>query len=313
MGDDVYNNGQYVERMNEDRQFWKFVIFGLLTFGIYNIFYEYCLTDDINTVCKPVETDDRDKSMNYILVLLLGIITLSIYFLYWIYKQGTRLKKAGGQYGVDIEESGGTYLLWAIIGVAVFGVAPFLLWFSFSLAWLSFLLVWFGSLLIQLGPCIMWYLFTKNTNKLAKAYNYRYVDRIQERFGNGSGTPPLHLMPIAAPSGDSPTGLLAAKGELNFLQGEYRGQVISLYPSNSLILGRNSQTSQLIFTNPNISRTHCEVRFSPQENTFYVTDYSSRGTWMNGSIKLQKGVRQKCPAGTRITLSDDGQNEFLLQ
>ena len=79
-----------------------------------------------------------------------------------------------------------------------------------------------------------------------------------------------------------------------------------------MIIGRSGQYSQLILLDPTVSRKHCLVRFARSENAFYVTDYSSMGTWMNGSIRLRQNVAERCPVGSRLTLGD-GKNEFLLQ
>ena len=167
----------------------------------------------------------------------------------------------------------------------------------------------------SIGSYIMWYILGRNVNKTAKAYNYKCVYNVSDHSNsNQNNGQPYHEQANIPPvSGDIRTGILAAEGMLHFTRGEYKGQDISLYPTYKIVLGRNAQTSQLIFHDPNISRTHCLVEFVKPENSFYVTDYSSRGTWMNGSMRLKPNVRQKCPPGTSITLTDDGVNEFMLK
>ena len=329
----------YRKRVEDDRKFWKYIVFGILTFGIYRIYWEYCINEDINTICDPKEDDPSDRTMNYLLVMLLSIITFSVYFWIWIYKEGDRVNRAGKRYGVEIQESGSTYLIWGLLGAAI-GYIPLLIWtfsgmnrFSiYNISDIYRITTYYTSmsvfnLLGSIGPYIMWYILCRNVNKIARAYNYIYVygdSPSPSPSPNPNPDPapapapapgPIRQGTVYTPIGrDGPvTGLLTANGELYFTRGEYKGQVISLSPTYRIVLGRNVQTSQLIFHNPNVSRTHCLIEFIPQENSFYVTDYSSRGTWMNGSMRLKSNIRQKCPPGTSITLTDDGVNEFMLR
>lgn len=103
------------------RNFWKYLLLSIITFGIYGIYTWYGYVKDINKVCEG----DGKKSPNYLIVLLLGICTLGIYPLFWWYRQATRLKDAAPKYGVTVRESGGKILLWLILGSFLFGVGPF--------------------------------------------------------------------------------------------------------------------------------------------------------------------------------------------
>lgn len=58
---------------------WKFLLFGILTLGIYQLVFLYKMNNDINTACNPVQDEDEFTSPNYIIVILLSIITLGIY------------------------------------------------------------------------------------------------------------------------------------------------------------------------------------------------------------------------------------------
>ena len=67
-----------------------------------------------------VQDEDEFTSPNYIIVILLSIITLGIYTFFWYYKQGNRIKHVGEKYGLQIDEKGSTYLLWILVGVILF-------------------------------------------------------------------------------------------------------------------------------------------------------------------------------------------------
>lgn len=89
---------------------------------------------------------DGQDSPNYIIVLILSSITCGIYGFYWYYKQGNRMQAIGQRNGIQINESGTTLLLWILV----------------------------GTLLCGLGPLIACYMMTKNMNILCTAYNTQF-------------------------------------------------------------------------------------------------------------------------------------------
>lgn len=95
------------------KSFWKYFGLSIITFGIYQIYFWYKYIQDINKICE----DDGKESPNYIVVMLLSLVTLGIYGWYWKYTQAERLYNAGQQYGVPIREKGSNVLIWAILGV----------------------------------------------------------------------------------------------------------------------------------------------------------------------------------------------------
>ena len=57
------------------KSFWKYFGLSIITFGIYSIYFWYKYIQDINKICK----DDGKESPNYIVVMLLSLVTLGIY------------------------------------------------------------------------------------------------------------------------------------------------------------------------------------------------------------------------------------------
>jgi hypothetical protein len=70
------------------------------------------------------------------------MITFGIYNLAWLYMLGDRLQDNAPKYNLSFKESGGTVLLWYILG--------------------SFIII---------GPFIALHIIIKNTNALADEYN----------------------------------------------------------------------------------------------------------------------------------------------
>lgn len=74
-------------------------IFGILTCGIYRIYFWFRYGDDVNVICA----DDGKETMNYIVAWLLSIFTCGIYGLYWTYNLASRLDTASRKYDVNVE------------------------------------------------------------------------------------------------------------------------------------------------------------------------------------------------------------------
>ena len=125
--------------MIQQRDFLKYVIFSILTCGIYSIYYWYKYTEDINTVCEG----DGKPSPNYIVVILLSIVTCGIYNYFWYYKQADRLYTIAPKYNTVVAEEGTKVLLLMIVFTLVVGI----------------------------GPWIAMYILTNNLNKVAIEYN----------------------------------------------------------------------------------------------------------------------------------------------
>ena len=262
-------------RLNDQRRMWKYIIFGVLTLGIYDFYLEWTMINDMNIACGYKEKDDSNRSPHFLIRALLSLVTLSIYMWVWFYKQGNRLKNVGEEYGVKIDEKGSTYILWML----------------------------FGSLLFGVGPWIALYLFICNVNRICHAYN------VEMEGGRISSEPPVPLIPE-----DKPTIKVNQTGRLSFISGEYAGAVIEIKAGEEITLGRNQNMCQLVFGEQDISRVHCVIQYmlmSQTEAYYYVTDYSTYGTIMNDSMQLKKEVRVKCPVGTKLTLGN-GTNSFML-
>ena len=115
-----------------------FIIFSIITCGIYTLYWIYKLAKDINTICEG----DGKRTGGLLKYLVFGFLTLGIYDFIWLYMLGDRLQDNAPRYNLAFKESGGVILLWCILG--------------------SFIVV---------GPIISVYIIIKNTNALTEEYN----------------------------------------------------------------------------------------------------------------------------------------------
>lgn len=129
--------------IKEDRRLWKLLLFTIPTFGIYNIVFWFQLTKDLNDINR----EDK-KLKNYILVLLLSILTLGIYRWVWFFYLADREQTTGERMGLRIKPGPGTILGWRLYG--------------------TFILI---------GPLVSNYYVIRNMNRLAKEYNKNFKQK----------------------------------------------------------------------------------------------------------------------------------------
>jgi len=128
--------------VDSNRNLGKYIIFTILTCGIYSLFFLYKLAQDLNILCEG----DNRSTPGLLPYIVFSILTCGIYTWFWYYNIGNRLADNAPRYGLKFQENGTTILLWLI----------------------------FGALICGIGPYVAMYIIIKNTNTLAKEYNYNY-------------------------------------------------------------------------------------------------------------------------------------------
>ena len=99
-------------RLHDNRGVFKYLVFGILTCGIYPLFVHHNIAKEMNICCKG----DGRKTPGILMFLFLSFITCDIYvFIYW-YKLQVRLRENCRRYGIDIDTSGSAVVLWMIFG-----------------------------------------------------------------------------------------------------------------------------------------------------------------------------------------------------
>ena len=110
-----------------------------LTCGIYALVFWSKYAKDVNRLCEG----DGKRTMKYFPAWLLSVITFGIFDLVWKFKLAKRLKENAPRYDLNFAEGGG-------IMVVLYTV---------------------GKVMLLCGPLISQYLFIRNFNQMAKAYN----------------------------------------------------------------------------------------------------------------------------------------------
>lgn len=124
--------------MIQQKDFWMVLLLSIVTCGIYTFVYLYQVTKDLNTMAG-----NDGHTVDPTMVVVLSIVTCGIYTYWWYYQMGNRIQRMGNANNIMVEENGTTYLMWMLIGIVICG----------------------------LGSYVAMYLFIKNFNNIAYAYN----------------------------------------------------------------------------------------------------------------------------------------------
>lgn len=125
--------------LKADRSFVLYILLGIVTCGIYNLYVLYTMIRDVNIACDG----DGENTPGLLQYILLSIVTLGIYSLYFYYKFGNRLWANAPRYKMEFQENGTTILLWMLI----------------------------GYLICAVGSYVAVYFLIRNTNDICQAYN----------------------------------------------------------------------------------------------------------------------------------------------
>ena len=121
-----------------ERSMVKYILLHIFTAGLYDIYFYYRLSLDVQAVCEG----DGVDSPNYLMALLLGTVTFGIYPLFWLYKLAQRMHVNAPRYGFKMMETGRDIVILNIVS------------FGYISAWE----------------------LIKNINRIADAYNHGGVD-----------------------------------------------------------------------------------------------------------------------------------------
>ena len=142
---------------------------------------------------------------------------------------------------------------------------------------------------------------------------YQNPSYSQQSYQNPPYQQPQNQPQFYQPQPSYPAGGQMQHGVLAGLRGTYAGAEIPLNDGELVTLGR-AENNHLIFTDEKrISRNHCSIRWDARNQRYLLQDYSSSGTYLNGSPEcLPKNTELVIPCGSQIALGNQN-NVFLLR
>ncbi len=102
---------------------FNFIFFSLITFGIYGIYTNAKMADDLNLIATRY---DGKKTMNFwLLFLIISPVTCGIGGLIWSHKFSERIGDEQVRRGLQKTVSASTFWLWNVLGLLII-VGPFI-------------------------------------------------------------------------------------------------------------------------------------------------------------------------------------------
>ena len=107
--------------MKTNRGLIKLILLSAITFGIYALFFWSKYAQDMNIVCQG----DGKHTRGVLARIIFSVITFGIYELVWMYNVGERISANAHRRGIHCNVTGGSILLWYILGSLIF-IGPFI-------------------------------------------------------------------------------------------------------------------------------------------------------------------------------------------
>lgn len=124
-----------VRQLNTHRGLLKFILLGIITFGIYPLVFYSGISEDINLIASRY---DGKKTMHFcLLFFLVGPITFGIADIVWFHRISSRMGNELSRRGIAYSFGAVDYWLWNIIGSLIL-IGPFV--YTYKLAKASVLL-----------------------------------------------------------------------------------------------------------------------------------------------------------------------------
>ena len=248
-------------RLPTDRAMWKVILLSMVTFGIYGIIVYSKMSTEINIVATP---HDGKNTMHYCLVFfLLGPITFGIFTIVWVHTFCARIQNELRLRGIDYDFGPSTFWLWGVL----------------------------GSLII-VGPFIFSHKLFKSFNMMNEHFN-AFGNDVYGRFENsavaGSGVHNAAAQEPAdnyvAPSSESETVSFEKSGLIVGVKGNWAGYDFEVKPGEEIIIGKDPSMASIVVDSScrETSRRHVGISYNAASGSYVVTDYSSNGTWVNGT------------------------------
>lgn len=331
----------------EKRDIRKYFFLNCLTMGIYGFITAKKMGEEINELCKG---DNEEPKFGYVAAFFIRFIPVAgmVYFNYWWYHQINRVKLNAHRYGIDVKESGTDAFLMrtvleaplsiiTVLELAASLIVPALVTLLFGLIspiaaivvgsiFACIVLVFSAEL--TAGANFSNYYLMKNLNRFVDvyrngaapfdpmAYEYypnaglRYPEFVPGVINGGYVGRASAEETVPAPAPD--TDYLPDLGKIIGEKGSCAGYAFDLNGGEEIIIGKDAKVSMVVIdpAYKEISRKHVGVCYEAYRDQYRVVDYSSNGTWANGS-KLTPGKEYYLPHGTELKLAND-KNIFRL-
>ncbi len=120
----TYDNKQ----LKTDRSLFWYIILNMITLGVYNLYFIYSVSKDINMACY----DDDRYTDGVVLYIILCFITFGLYSFVWGCLASNRIKNNFYKYsGAVCRIDAKNYIFWNTFGILLLGLGPIIAKYKF--------------------------------------------------------------------------------------------------------------------------------------------------------------------------------------
>lgn len=159
-------------RLPTRRGFWKMLLLGIITGFIYPLVIMSRISVEINMVASR---HDGKRTMHFLWMPIVGVITLGVYFFVWIHKLCNRIGNELRRRQVCYKFGAGSFwlwnFLWGILGSLVTSVAVTVLYQQPNWYTIYYVVGAAGAIVSSIGPFIFTHKLMRATNLMNADYN----------------------------------------------------------------------------------------------------------------------------------------------
>ena len=159
-------------RLPTRRGFWKMLLLGIITGFIYPLVIMSRISVEINMVASR---HDGKRTMHFLWMPIVGVITLGVYFFVWIHKLCNRIGNELRRRQVCYRFGAGSFwlwnFLWGILCSIVTAVAVLILTQMPQMRFVSYVVGAAGGIISSIGPFIFTHKLMRATNLMNADYN----------------------------------------------------------------------------------------------------------------------------------------------
>lgn len=155
------------------RGFWKMLLLGILTALVYPLVIMSRISVEVNMVASR---HDGKRTMHFLWMPVVGVLTCGVYFFVWIHKLCGRIGAELRRRQVGYKFGAASFWLWnylyGVVGAVITAVAVLILGQSIGMdEALTVLVACAGVLLSSIGPCIFLHKLMRAANLMNADYN----------------------------------------------------------------------------------------------------------------------------------------------
>lgn len=201
---------------------------------------------------------------------------------------------------------------WILMGIFIIGgIAFFITFAKWDEAGLG-ALIFLGCLVFGFLSCLFnWFVIEIADNIAGTTDNLVLISSQLAEISGKLNPASASRSGISAAEASASSSIGTVNAVVEAVGGSLVGQKLNMSANQTITIGRDSAACQFVLQANGISRKHCTVYYNASINRFVITDFSTNGTFLNGT-RIQPGVPVEAGIGSKITLGQTAET-FVLR